>query len=67
MKTPPSYYAERTRAEIIAEFDRIETEGGGPALTNSGDVLRKVSANLGVAYEQAREVMLDEWTMRNSG
>lgn len=67
MKNPPAYYAELTRKQIVAEFDRIEAEGGGPALTDSGEVLRQVAACIGVTYEHAREVMLDEWLMRGSG
>lgn len=47
---------------IIAAFERIERERGGYAKAEAKEVLRAVAAELGVTYEEARDVMLSEWT-----
>lgn len=59
--------SEPTRQQITGEFDRIEKDGGGAALTNSGEVIRQVAATLGIDPERVRSVMLDHWDTRASG
>lgn len=59
--------SKRDRKEIVDAFERIERMHGGYAHISSCDVLDKVAAEIGVTFERARAVMLDEWDMRNSG
>lgn len=53
-----------TRQEIVNAFEAAEKALGGPFMADPKVALRKVSEDLGVTYERARAVMLDEWCAR---
>lgn len=51
-----------TPREIVATFNRLESEAGGWANSDAAEVLRRTADELGVPIDEARAVMLDEWT-----
>lgn len=51
------------RRQIIDAFDRIERERGGYAHCDADEVCSAVAAELGLAVEEVRDVMVSHWTM----
>lgn len=53
-----------TDAQIIETYERIEAERGGAREADAKAVLVETARQLGLAYEEVRDVILSDWGMQ---